>query len=323
VISSVQTEADIIVVDAGGTKTRLGALRAGVPLAAFRTLDSREFDRAGTAAHAVLASEIRDFAQHQDLHLGELVVGIPGMLDERREHVSHCNNIRAFEGSSLIQGLRAELEVPVLFEQDIMLQLLGEWRAGVARGCESAFGLYFGTGIGSAWLQRGDPFVPRSTCQQAGHIPVAAEGLKCKCGKLDCVEAHASGHTLHALSRRHGVPIETLFEHRGDAELDRSLERFVTWQGFLITTIGMLLEPDMIVVGGGIPRMPGYPRHRLNRIVEQQTQPSSAFHAGRVDFAELDDRGPLLGASVLVELSRSSASPFGAAGSPSRAVPSR
>jgi len=294
-------KADVIVVDVGGTKTRLGALRDGVPLAAFSTLKSRDFDGTQGAPHAVLAAVISRFANSHQLNMNALVVGIPGMLDERRERISQCNNVPALEGLSLIQGLRAALDVPVVFEQDIMLQLLGEWRCGVAQNRDSVFGLYFGTGIGSAWLQGGDPFLPRSTCQQAGHIPVGMVGLKCKCGKYDCVEAHASGHTLLALAQQHRVPIDAMFEHRGNAALDEDLQRFVTWQAFLVTTIGMLFEPDMIVIGGGIPGMPGYPRQRLIDIVGGQLQSSSAFNPDRLGFAVLAEEAPVFGARALVE----------------------
>ena len=291
---------DTVVVDAGGTKTRLGALRAGTPLDVFATFDSRRFEIA--PAHEVLGEAVRGFAEAHGLDLGSLVVGIPGMLDESRERISHCNNVPAFEGETLRGGLAAALGVPVLFEQDIMLQLLGEWRVGVARGHGSVFGVYFGTGIGSAWLQGGDPFRPRSACLQAGHIPVAAEGRPCKCGNVDCVEAYASGHTLRALAREHEVPLDALFAYRGNAALEQALERFVTWQGFLLATIATLLEPDMIVIGGGIPGMRGYPRERLLDVVRRQLQKPHPSESQRLGFAELAEHAPLHGASMLLEL---------------------
>jgi len=299
---------DVIVVDAGGTKTLLGALRGGVPTSAFDVFDSRRLASGGEPAFLALAAAVRKFCIEHKLAIGTLVVGVPGMLDERRERVSHCNNIRAFEGTELLRGLRAELRVPVLLEQDIMLQLLGEHRCGVARGVDSAFGVYFGTGIGSAWLQGGNPFVPRSACQQAGHIPVGTEGLVCRCGKRDCIEAYASGHTLEALSREHGVPIPELFEQQENAILKAALHRFVTWQGFLLATIATLLEPEMIVVGGGIPDMPGYPRQRLVDTVATQLQSSCAFDVERLRFATLGERAPAFGAQALVDIVAASTS---------------
>jgi len=298
----------VLVVDVGGTGTRLSALRDGVPLSVFDTFDSRRFDRGDEPAHRVLAARVREFATAHALTPGALVVGVPGMLDERRERVSHCNNIRAFEGTGLLRGLRAELGVPVLLEQDTMLQLLGEHRNGVARDVDSVFGVYFGTGIGSAWLQGGDPFVPRSACQQAGHIPVGTEGRACRCGKRDCIEAYTSGHTLEALSRTHGVPIGQLFERHEDAILEQSLQRFVTWQGFLLATIATLLEPDTIVVGGGIPGMSGYPRQRLLDTVANQLQSSCTFGVERLRFATLGERAPAFGAQALVDIVGASAS---------------
>ena len=82
-----------------------------------------------------------------------------------------------------------------------MLQLLGEWRAGAAKDSPSVFGIYYGTGIGAAYLVGGNPRVNNAAGLQAGHIPIMAQGKQCICGNTDCVEAYACGHTLLELAK--------------------------------------------------------------------------------------------------------------------------
>lgn len=290
---------DVAVVDIGGTKTRIGHVRGGVPAARFDTFDSRLL--AVDRPHAVLAREIRAHAAIDGFVPAAVVLGIPGMIDRERDVVSSCNNVPTLHGSHLRRGLAAALGCPVALEQDIMLQLLGERRAGAARGRRSVFGAYFGTGIGSAWLQGGDPLRGDGASLQAGHIPVAAEGRPCACGNTDCVEAYAGGHVLRALAERHDVPLGELFLRGGDAALARELERFVTWQAFLLATVRTLLGPDLVVIGGGIPAMAGYPRDALVERAMRQLQRPRPAPSAVYAYASLGDAASLHGALSLLE----------------------
>lgn len=295
---------DVVVVDVGGTKTRTGSVRHGVPASEFETFPSNRFDVERPAD--VLAEAIEAHVALHALSLSAVIVGIPGMLDQRRRTITHCNNVRAFEGDDLGVGLQKHLGVPVQLEQDIMLQLLGEWRGGVARGSDSVFGVYFGTGIGSAWLQAGNPFRDRAACLQAGHVPMGIEGVRCPCGNTDCVEAYASGHVLETLAREHGMSVSEVFRQTRSTELAAALERFVNYQACLLATIITLLEPDTMVVGGGIPAMDGYPREKLIAVARHHLQKPRPAKDQKFAFAMLSELAPLFGAIALLENSSSS-----------------
>lgn len=293
-------DGDVVVVDAGGTSVRLGHLRDGEPAAEIEVSSSAALRVED--ARSALADLVHVHVGRHGLAPAVVVVGVPGLLDRERDTFAHCNNIPQLEGTGLRRELEARLGCPVLLEQDIMLQLLGEHRAGAARGSPAVFAAYFGTGIGAAYLQDGDPFRRGAASLQAGHIPMLARGTPCLCGNRDCVEAHACGHTLAALAARARVPVETLFAHRGDPALDRSLEEFVMLQAWMIATAVTLLEPDDVLVGGGIPSMDAYPHETLERTIRAHLQHPRPADTLRISHASLGHHGALHGALALVDL---------------------
>ena len=291
---------DVVVLDAGGTSLRLGHVRGGEPAAAIEISSSAALRVDG--ARSALAGLVRGYAERHGLAPDAVVMGLPGLLDRERDTFEHCNNIPQLEGAGLRRELTRSLGCPVLLEQDIMLQLLGEHRAGAARGSAAVFAVYFGTGIGAAYLQDGDPFRRGASSLQAGHIPMLGRGRRCLCGRRDCVEAYACGHTLTGLAAREGVPVESVFTRRGDGELGRALDEFVTLHAWTIATAVTLLEPDDVLVGGGIASMDGYPHETLENTIREQLQRPRPADTLRISRASLERHAALHGALALIDL---------------------
>ena len=277
----------------------MGHLRDGVASDAFHKTRSATLRVPDPVA--VLAEAVQTHAKKHDLEPRAVVIGIPGMMDAARETISHSNNIPQLEGSGLGQALQERLGCRVVLEHDIMLLLLGEWYAGAAEKSPAVVGLYFGTGIGGAYLQEGDPFRRGGAGIQAGHIPVMMEGKRCLCGNTDCVEAYASGHTLTALAEESGVPVQELFKRRDDPALEEPLERFITFQAYAATSAATLLEPDMVLIGGGIPEMSEYPKDELEAKIRAHQQKPEPAKSLKIRWASLGDRAHLYGAAALLE----------------------
>lgn len=296
-ISSI--DGDIVVVDLGGTSIRIGYLRNGIPSTESLSMSS-EILRVEDS-YQVLAEVIRKFIEQRYLQVVAVVLGIPAILDKTNDSLSHCNNIPQLEGHGLRQNLSTMLSCQVLLEQDIMLQLLGEWRQGAAMGCPWVIGVYFGTGIGSACLENGDPNKRNAASLQAGHIPIMAQGKPCVCGNTDCIEAYACGHTLVSLASQYECPIDALFVQNESTQLVKELDQFVVYQAYMLATLITLFLPDMIVVGGGIPKMKGYPRDKLISYTRRQLQRPCPSNSVQINWATLGSASVLHGALALLE----------------------
>lgn len=289
-----------IVLDLGGTSLRLGHLREGVPSLDFQRISSDQL-RVDNARQ-VLAELVREYAHHNQLDPDVVVLGLPGMIDRQEDTFTHCNNIPQLEGHAVQAGLAEALGCRVILEQDIMLQLLGEWRKGAAQESSSVFGVYFGTGIGAAWLVDGDPHIQSAAGLQAGHIPIMAQGKPCVCGNTDCIEAYACGHTLMELASVYDCSVENLFVERDKPDLVYELNQFVLYQSFMIATLVTLFMPDMILIGGGIPKMTGYPKDQLIANIHKHLRKPYPANSVKLRWATLGNQSSLQGALALLDL---------------------
>ena len=292
---------DIVVLDVGGTRIRIGHMRNEIPCSKFAVLNSSLLRT--NNAYDELSGIIRTYADAQGLDVVAVVLGIPGMLDESADRIEHCNNIRQLEGYGLRSSLESSLGCKVILEQDIMLQLLGEHSAGAARQSTSVFGVYYGTGIGTAYLVDNDPELKKVAGLQAGHIPIMGQGKPCLCGNTDCIETYACGHTLHELAQAHGCAVGDVFLQHDNNELQEQLDTFVQYQSYLVATLGTLFVPDLILIGGGIPQMKGYPHDRLLHHVQAHLQKPYPSESIEIAWASLGSFSVLHGAKALLEAS--------------------
>ena len=303
-IERIERASDVIVLDIGGTQIRVGHIRQGILSSEFAIHASNSLC-VPDVREQLLAIIVR-YRHAHSLNLKAVVLGIPGVLDRKHDTISHCNNIPELQGNGLLGFLSDKLGCTALFEQDIMLQLLGEYRAGAAQQIASVFGVYFGTGIGAAYLINGRPDNSLVQDIQAGHIPIMAEGRLCKCGNTDCIEAYASGHTLIDLASRFDCPIDQLFARKDNMirykGLAHELDRFIVFQAYMLATICTMFTPQLLVIGGGIPLMSGYPRKILIEKTISQLQTPYPADSIKFAWASLPTDAPLHGALALLDI---------------------
>lgn len=299
---SVKDANDIVVLDNGGTHIRIGHIQNDCLCEEFEVLESQIL--CVPDAHNLLLEIIQRYVLKHSLTIKAAVLGLPAVLDRRNDIITHCNNIPQLQGRGLKQLLSTSLGCKILFEQDIMLQVLGEWQAGAVHQQTSVFGVYFGTGIGAAYLLRGDPDNELVQDIQAGHIPIMANGKLCKCGNTDCVEAYACGHTLTALAKQTGCPVERLFvqqhQPKWEGVLAEELDRFILYQAYMLATICTLFTPGALLIGGGIPQMQGYPRNELIKKTMMHLQKPYPAESVEFAWASLAAKAPLHGALALL-----------------------
>jgi allose kinase len=271
---------NLVVIDIGGTHVRYGGARNGSLISAVHQIPTEVFHRGDPVEQ--LEHLILQFAATEKLESFNVVIGLPGRLDRNLDQVVRANNIPWFEGVRLRTILEQRLKTTVLLEHDIVLQLMGEFAAGAARDVRSVLGVYCGTGIGGAFLFNGKPIRTNSTGVEIGHIPIRDEGRLCVCGLTDCVEAYASGRHLVSWSEQHGIPLDRLFtDITKNVELARCLEQFLADEATAIAIATTLVDPELVVMGGGIVEMSSYPLERLIKAVQTRLQASQSANSVR------------------------------------------
>lgn len=270
--SRMANAATILVADVGGTSMKLGAVVNGASSPHSQRVSSRELRCADPLG--ALERAIRAFADAHGLTFDAVVMTVPGFVDRDFDHVLYAANLPEFNGLPLASGLTQRLGVPVVLERDAVLLLQGERANGVAQGCRSVLGIFFGTGVGAALIEDGQLFRGAGWALEIGHMPIHGDAEPLDGLKADILEVYASGRRLNQLADVYDVPVETLFEQEGPQALHDDLATFVRDQAFATASSLLMFCPETLVLGGGVLEMRGYPRDALiEQVRERATLP--------------------------------------------------
>lgn len=249
--------------DLGGTKIESQAFGPDWTLLRRRRRDTpRDYG----ALVAALSEEVA-WATGGD---GAVPVGVAqaGLVDPRTG-LAFTANLCAM-GRPLPADVRRATGRPVAFVNDCRALTLSEALLGAARGMSPVAGLILGTGVGGG-LAVGGRLVegPSATGGEFGHVSlpadlVAAHGLpflRCGCGRMGCTETLISGPGLLrvglALGAGAGSPEALVAARATDPGAARAWAVWCALVGDLLHTLTCAFDPEAIVVGGGLSRVPG------------------------------------------------------------------
>jgi fructokinase len=251
-------------VDLGGTKIEAIALsRAGEELHRRRVSTPRDYESC-VAAIVDLVAGVEQAAGER----GTVGIGIPGTIVPRTGRVKNANSVW-LNGQPLGEDLERRLGRPVRVMNDANCFALSEAIDGAAAGAHVVFGVILGTGVGGGIVVDGRCLDGANLIAgEWGHNPLPwttpdeHPGPSCYCGKSGCIEAWLSGPGFerdHA--ERAGVemsgPDIVRAASAGDATATTSLARYKDRLGRALASLVNILDPDVIVLGGGMSNIAG------------------------------------------------------------------
>lgn len=250
-------------VDVGGTKIEAIALDAlGVELQRIRK-PTPKGDYPGTIATiAGLVRELEAMAGQT----GTVGVGIPGTIVGSTGLVKNANSTW-MNGRALQQDLSRELDREVRCANDANCFAVSEATDGAGRGYQVVFGVILGTGCGGGVSISGQIHTgPNGLCGEWGHTPLPwptaeeSPGALCYCGRHGCLETWISGTGLEwdfarVTSRNLRGPEIVAAAETGDQEAQQALNRLIERMARGLSTVVNVLDPDAIVIGGGLSNL--------------------------------------------------------------------
>jgi len=250
-------------VDIGGTKIEAAALDAGGRVVARRRTPTPAGDYAGTIA------AVRALVVELEASLGEtgtVGIGMPGALSPATGLIKNANST-CLNGKPFDRDLTRALGRPLRFANDANCFALSEVVDGAAEGAAVAFGVILGTGVGGGIVVAGRLLTGcNAIAGEWGHSPLPwpsdseRPGPPCYCGRRGCLESFLSGPGLAADHRlATGIPLDAAAIAQraaaGDPEAEASLTRYEDRLARGLALVINLLDPDVIVLGGGLGRI--------------------------------------------------------------------
>lgn len=256
----------LAVVEIGGTSVKFGFAQNRKPLPFTRVVPTKAIRCTDPAS--ALATHLLEVAAAAGIDPARAIVTVPGFIAPDFDHVLSAANVPELNGLALASALQAKVGIPVKLERDVVLQLLGESCAGSVQGEKDVLAVYFGTGIGAAYLSDGTIFRGGGWALEIGHMPMHGNGQSLPGIGRDRAEVYASGRTLSCLADRHMIEVGQIFSAaKSNRKLANDLFPFIRDQAFAIASAIALLSPRVVLIGGGVVQMADYPKDELRAVV--------------------------------------------------------
>ncbi|MCA3748414.1 MAG: ROK family protein [Rubrobacter sp.] len=265
----------------------------------------------------MLGELVEEQGTHPDEVLG-IGVGVPGPVEQAAGVLRSPPIMPGWDRFPIRSAFAGEYAAPVFVDNDVNVMALGEHWGGVGRGVDNLLFIKVGTGIGGGIIADGRLYRGTQGCAgDIGHICVDPNGPVCTCGNLGCLEAMAGAPAIvleaerRAREGRSPVLAEILEEKGeltavdvgraaglGDYEALQVVRRSGRLIGQVLATLVSVLNPSLIVIGGGVSQIGHSFLAEIRSAVYRRSLPLATRNLPIV-LSELENDAGIVGASVL------------------------
>ena len=310
------TGTPVLALDIGGTKLAVGVVTPDGAVHGLRVRPTRREEGPDAVIARLFALGHEAVAEAGPV--GAVGVACGGPLDARTGVLQSPPHLPGWDDIPIGPLATAAFGVPFALENDATAAAVAEHRYGAGRGLDSLVYLTVSTGVGGGVvldgrLHRG----AAGNGGELGHITVRRGGRACSCGRRGCIEAYASGSSIaaraaealadpvpgEAPSSLAGLPAVTAADvsaaaAAGDALAARVWAETVDLLGSAVSDLVNVLEPELVVLGGGVTRSGGMLLDPVRAIVAREAMPPAA-RAATVRLAALGDVVCVVGAGAI------------------------
>ena len=250
-------------IDLGGTKIEgviLPSLNDPAPIVRTR------IDTEASKGYEHILRQIEKLVKEMQIRSGLIPsmigFGTPGVLDPILQTMKNCNST-ALNGMPLKKDLESVLKIPVVLANDANCFALAETHWGIVKekfpGASVVFGIIMGSGVGGGIVIDGKVWNGHhGIAGEWGHNYLDDSGGACYCGKTGCVETIISGPALqrfYAGITGNNITLKEIvlkYQQHTDEAATQTIQRLCRFFGKAVSVVINLLDPDVIVIGGGV-----------------------------------------------------------------------
>lgn len=307
-------------IDIGGTGIKVGLVNESIQIIREGTvptvIDIPFEEQVKRIADCVLSTVSSAGLTPDDIE--SVGIGIPGIASSETGEIIKCTNM-GWKHVPFRETFRKFLDKPVFIENDANVAALAESVAGISAGTSSSVFITIGTGIGSGIIINGQIWKgAHGIGGELGHTILDLDGVPCTCGNHGCLERYCSATALIRMARdaveKHpesailsiaggtvsNIEAKTVFDasKAGDPTAVEVYRRYISCLAQAVASVINLLDPEVIVLGGGVSKAGSYLLDPLVREIPQYVlfndQPLPS-----VRIAVLGSEAGIIGASML------------------------
>jgi predicted NBD/HSP70 family sugar kinase len=254
------TQAPIWGIDLGGTKIEIVILPSiNDPKPIIRSRIDTEGHKGYEHVVGQIAKLVEQVTKDSGLTPARIGMGTPGVLDPILHTMKNCNST-SLNGQPLKKDIEAKLGISFELANDANCFALAETHWGVVKektpDARMVFGIIMGTGVGGGLVMDGKVWNGKhGIAGEWGHNYLDESGGPCYCGKVGCVETVLSGSGLqryYASVAGTEKKLKDIVKDTSDPYAKQTLDRLHNFFGKAVSCLTNILDPDVIVVGGGV-----------------------------------------------------------------------
>lgn len=308
-------------VDLGGTKIKAGIVLENGDIVDKTEADTPVWDGIDGIVGSILIL-IDKLLKSNGLTLQSIKaigVGIPGVCN-KEGLVYYAPNL-FWNHVPLGSLLKEKIGVPIFIENDATVAAIGEATCGVTRGVSNSVLLTLGTGIGSGIIINGNTYRGNHGIgSEIGHMIVGENFYNCNCGNNGCLETFASATALVKYTEKllmesnvnsilsridnniHRLDAKLVFDcaKEGDFLANKAVDRLVKYLAIGIGNIINILDPEVIVIGGGISKAGSFLIDKLNKEIPKYIWLKS-MNLTKIVLAGLENDAGIVGSAMLAK----------------------
>lgn len=309
-------------IDLGGTNIAVGAVDSeGHILGTFstKTLAHRPYQSIVKDMAWCIENILKKLGMTED-DINSIGIGIPGLGDAKTESVVFCTNLgTGWRDIPLGAELRKYYNKPIFIDNDATVAGFAENMAGISKGAESSVFITLGTGVGGGIIINGKPWSGfHGIGSEIGHMTIVADGVPCTCGNNGCAERYCSATAIIRMAKeacQRNPDNQILRDAKGDIDrinakivIDAAkagdplaeivFDQYATYLAMLINNIVATIDPEVIVLGGGVSHAGQFLIDAVNKhLPELQLYKSLPYP--EVKLATLGNDAGIIGAAML------------------------
>lgn len=260
----------VLGIDVGGTNIRAGLVDEKYELSNFIIESSSQIMDTNEAVNKVLTFINRYIEENsKEKEIIAVSIGFPSTIDRKRKKLLSTPNMKGLNNINIVDELEKGLGIKVYINKDVnMLMLFDMFHENIPDEGVTA-GFYLGTGLGNAISIDGQVLSGKNgSAAELGHIPSRDNHELCNCGNEGCVENFASGRYLRKVcdTQFTNTYIGNIFSEHKDNPI---IKKFVRDLAIPIATEINILDPDYIIIGGGLTQMEGFPFSQFESAIHE------------------------------------------------------
>lgn len=280
----------IIGLDLGGTFIKIGVVNEKGEILDKREIPTPQTQDRNKILEVMIESTNCFFDSYPKKEFVGIGIGTPGLVDETGK-VFLAPNLPDWNNLNLKQIFEEKFSVPVKVDNDVNAITWGEYKFGAGRGYSNIICITLGTGLGGGVVLNGK--LLRGTKYSAveiGHIPIYYNGPKCNCGNIGCIERYVGAKYIIDMAKAKLKGQKSIIKDMVNGDLGKINPKVIedaylegdklaeeiwlevgTYLGTLFSGLVNLLNPQVIIIGGGVAQVGEILFSTIKKIIDERS----------------------------------------------------